>query len=83
MSGKLEFKETFYETPTADPTVHKSTRPVQPGSYLPNRNEESLSIYQDSDGQRYSFTEGSSLRCVPTLHMTSQERMKETCWRII
>ena len=74
------FQETFFETPPVDPTVRRNTRPVLPGcgANVPNRT--SSAIYEDSDGQFYSFNEGAPLRRVQTLpSTTSQKRMKVTC----
>ena len=77
--AQRNFQETFYETPPAvDPTVRRSTRPVLPGSNAPNRTGSSSTIYEDSDGQLYSFNEGAPLRRVQTLPSTSEKMMKKT-----
>ena len=77
--AQRNFQETFYETPPAvDPTVRRSTRPVLPGANAPNRTGSSSTIYEDNDGQLYSFNEGAPLRRVQTLPSTSEKMMKKT-----
>ena len=60
-----------------DPTVRRNTRPVLPvcGENVPST---SSAIYEDSDGQFYSFNEGAPLSRVQTMpSTTSLKRMKK------
>jgi hypothetical protein len=49
---------------------------VLPGANAPNKTGSRSAIYEDSNGQLYSFNEGAPLRQAQTLPSTSEKRMK-------